>query len=248
MVEVRWMCRIVRFPVFLATSSLFWVALAEKLIQVHHRPTRVTFLTIATHEPFFVFFLFQLKPQPQPQQQQDNKTHKTRNNIHTRRMSQRIAIGSTVVLGVSAVVMGFTPPTSLVVTRQTDSATATATSTTALGVVVDPTTISKKDYEAIKGDVIPEEEMMKIWEAESPFLYHKHVDVIQDIAPIADEMVDKIVSTRIVSKERERETDACSRLCVFFLACFLSHSLFDELGCFLVGGKRGKKQKAWIIV
>jgi hypothetical protein len=65
------------------------------------------------------------------------------------------------------------------------------TRTAALNVAVDPTTISKKDYEDICGVSFDNiHERLK----STKFLYPKHVEVIEDIAPIASEMVDELVS------------------------------------------------------
>lgn len=62
----------------------------------------------------------------------------------------------------------------------------------ALNVVVDPTTITKKEYEDICGDVFTEDEMMKRLEKTS-YLYPKHVEVIEDLGSIAEEMTDSIL-------------------------------------------------------
>jgi hypothetical protein len=65
---------------------------------------------------------------------------------------------------------------------------------TALGMVaVDPTTVTKKEYEDICGIHFTEDMLQKRLEATN-FLYPKHVEVINDIAPIAAEMVDDVVS------------------------------------------------------
>lgn len=67
--------------------------------------------------------------------------------------------------------------------------------TTALRVAVDPTVISKKEYEDICGTSFDQETMEQRLRRTN-FLYPKHVEVIEDIAPIADAMVDEIVSLR----------------------------------------------------
>ena len=66
-------------------------------------------------------------------------------------------------------------------------------SVTSLSVAVDPTTVSKKEFEDICGLHFTEEEMTLRLQRTS-YLYPKHVEVIEDIAPIADEMVNDIVS------------------------------------------------------
>jgi hypothetical protein len=65
----------------------------------------------------------------------------------------------------------------------------------ALNVAVDPTVVTKKEYEDVCGVVFSEEEMSKRLERTS-YLYPKHVEVVEDLSPIAGQMVDKIVSSR----------------------------------------------------
>ena len=68
---------------------------------------------------------------------------------------------------------------------------------TALGMVaVDPTTVTKKEYEDICGIHFTEDMLEKRLEATN-FLYPKHVEVIDDIAPIAAKMVDDVVSLEV---------------------------------------------------
>jgi hypothetical protein len=67
-------------------------------------------------------------------------------------------------------------------------------SPSALHVAVDPTTVTKKEYEDICG-VSFDEQSMEERLKRTAFLYPKHVEVIEDIAPIADKMVDDIVSS-----------------------------------------------------
>jgi hypothetical protein len=62
-----------------------------------------------------------------------------------------------------------------------------------LGVAVDPAVVTKKEFADICGVEFTAEEMNKRLERTS-FLYPKHVEVIEDIAPIANEAVDDIVS------------------------------------------------------
>jgi hypothetical protein len=64
----------------------------------------------------------------------------------------------------------------------------------ALKVAVDPSTITKKEYEDICGVSFDEQTLEQRLKRTS-FLYPKHVEVIEDIAPIAGAMVDDIVST-----------------------------------------------------
>ena len=60
-------------------------------------------------------------------------------------------------------------------------------------VAVDPTTVTKKEYEDICGVSFDDEALSKRLQATN-YLYPKHVEVIEDIAPIAGEMVDSVVS------------------------------------------------------
>ena len=94
---------------------------------------------------------------------------------------------STVALGFSmaaSAAMAFSPSTSFSPSR----------SSSALHVAVDPTTVTKKEYEDICGVTFDQESMEQRLQRTS-FLYPKHVEVIEDIAPIADKMVDDIVSS-----------------------------------------------------
>jgi acyl-[acyl-carrier-protein] desaturase len=68
-------------------------------------------------------------------------------------------------------------------------------STTALmsSTIVDPSTLSKKDYQDICGVSFNSDELITQRLHHTTYLYPKHVEVIQDIEPIANEQVDKIV-------------------------------------------------------
>jgi len=83
--------------------------------------------------------------------------------------------------GVITSALAFTPPISL--TRRGNSQ---------LNVATDPTTITKKEYADICGDVFTEEEMHRRLEKHE-YLYPKHVEVIQDLEPIAAVMTDEIL-------------------------------------------------------
>jgi len=63
---------------------------------------------------------------------------------------------------------------------------------TSLKVVVDPTTITNKEYEDICG-VTFDSETLEQRLTRTSYLYPKHVEVIEDIAPIAGAMVDEIL-------------------------------------------------------
>ena len=64
---------------------------------------------------------------------------------------------------------------------------------TSLSVATDPSTVTKKEYEDICGVSFDQQSLEERLKATN-FLYPKHVEVIEDIAPIANEMVDEIVS------------------------------------------------------
>ena len=107
---------------------------------------------------------------------------------------------STVALGLTlaSAAMAFAP-----------SPLTSSTRGSALKVAVDPTTVTKKEYEDICGVSFDTETLEQRLKRTS-FLYPKHVEVIEDIAPIADEMVDNIVSTCEVTMS-----------CVWIIAIFL---------------------------
>ena len=65
-------------------------------------------------------------------------------------------------------------------------------------VAVDPSTLTKKDYDDIIGASFDDKTMFERLEKQT-YLYPKHVEVINDIAPIAGAMVDEIVSEPIVA-------------------------------------------------
>lgn len=96
-----------------------------------------------------------------------------------------MAPSTTMALGLTmaSAVMGFSPMIQSRTSRVASSA---------LNVAVDPTVASKKEYEDVCGVAFDTESLEKRLERTS-FLYPKHVEVIEDIAPIADEMVDTVV-------------------------------------------------------
>lgn len=95
-------------------------------------------------------------------------------------LSKKLTFGSMMASTIS-LVTAFQPPS------------VNLHSKTALHVAVDPTTVSKKEYEDICGVAFDEDGLMKRLHSTS-YLYPKHVEVIEDIAPIAGEMVDSVVS------------------------------------------------------
>ena len=63
----------------------------------------------------------------------------------------------------------------------------------ALKVAVDPSTITNKEYEDICGVSFSEKNLQERLKS-TKYLYPKHVEVIEDIGPLAGRMVDEIVS------------------------------------------------------
>jgi hypothetical protein len=84
-------------------------------------------------------------------------------------------------------VMAFQPITTPVTPRSSQFA-----SSTVLKVAVDPTVVTKKEYEDICGVSFDQETMAQRLRRTN-FLYPKHVEVVEDIGPIAGAMVDDIV-------------------------------------------------------
>jgi len=89
---------------------------------------------------------------------------------------------SAATMMVASSVMAFQSPSFL--TRQSRS--------TALNVAVDPETVTKKEFQDICGVDFDSETLEKRLSRTS-YLYPKHVEVIEDLAPIADAMVDDIL-------------------------------------------------------
>lgn len=58
---------------------------------------------------------------------------------------------------------------------------------------VDPTVVTKKEYQDICGVDFDDSTMAERLE-KTAYLYPKHVEVIEDFAPMVDKMVDEIVS------------------------------------------------------
>jgi hypothetical protein len=98
--------------------------------------------------------------------------------------NKRLVFGSIVASAVSTV-MGFQPISVL--------SQAASRSSSLRMVAVDPSTVTKKEYEDICG-VSFGAEGLESRLARTSYLYPKHVEVIEDIAPIAAQMVDEVVS------------------------------------------------------
>jgi hypothetical protein len=97
--------------------------------------------------------------------------------------SRSFAIGTILASAVSAA-SAFTPPA---------IKTKSRTISSSLNVATDPTFVTKQEYQDICGVSFDENMLFKRLESTS-YLYPKHVEVIQDIAPIAGAMVDEVVS------------------------------------------------------
>jgi len=129
--------------------------------------------------------------------------------------NKKIAFGSVFVTTLS-VVMGFQTPS---VVRSPK---------TALKVAVDPSTVTKKDYEDICGVSFDDDALMKRLKATN-YLYPKHVEVIEDIAPIAGEMVDDVVS--LVASNTSLVIGEGLLVDCFHLVCYCLcrlHSIFPD--------------------
>ena len=71
--------------------------------------------------------------------------------------------------------------------------TRSSSLSTQLGATVDPTVVTKKEYQDICG-VDFDDSTLASRLAKTAYLYPKHVEVIDDFAPLVDKMVDEIVS------------------------------------------------------
>ena len=78
------------------------------------------------------------------------------------------------------------------------SSSSSSSSLTALSATVDPTVVTKKEYQDICG-VDFNDSTLADRLARTAYLYPKHVEVIDDFAPMVDRMVDEIVSAAAFS-------------------------------------------------
>jgi len=79
-----------------------------------------------------------------------------------------------------------------------------ASTTTSLMVAVDPTTVTSKELDDIVGADFDKDSMNKRFSTNT-YLYPKHVEVIEDIAPIAEAMVNEIVSTVTIVIDKKKQ-------------------------------------------
>lgn len=94
----------------------------------------------------------------------------------------------------------------------------------ALKATVDPSTVTKKEYEDICGVSFDDESLEKRLERTS-FLYPKHVEVVEDLAPMVDEMVDNIVSVKHISLHSLNDTIRVMKnqnCWLSFIICFIA--------------------------
>jgi hypothetical protein len=77
--------------------------------------------------------------------------------------------------------------------RSSSSSSSSSSLPTALSAKVDPTVLTKKEYQDICG-VNFNDSTLADRLARTAYLYPKHVEVIEDFAPMVDRMVDEIVS------------------------------------------------------
>jgi hypothetical protein len=103
----------------------------------------------------------------------------------TQIMFNKLAVASIL----SSTASAFTLPTSR-------TSTPTSSSTT-LKSTVDPSVVTKKEYQDICGVEFDDANLASRLQKTS-YLYPKHVEVIEDFAPLVDKMVDEIVSFIVV--------------------------------------------------
>jgi len=90
-------------------------------------------------------------------------------------------------------------------------------------VAVDPSTVTKKEYEDICGVSFNDQSLQDRLKS-TKFLYPKHVEVVEDIGPIAGKMVDEIVSIGGVQTVRMHRTARH----VFFVESLLATHLLPR--------------------
>ena len=96
-------------------------------------------------------------------------------------------------------------PTMIIPSAATSSSSSSALSMS----TVDPTVITKKEYQDICGVDFSDATLAERL-ARTAYLYPKHVEVIDDFAPLVDKMVDEIVSVVLI---------ICTKLFSLYLVC-----------------------------
>ena len=89
---------------------------------------------------------------------------------------------------ISVPASAFAPPAA-----RTTASVASASTSTSLQSTVDPSVVTKTEYQDICG-VDFDDDSLEQRLTRTKFLYPKHVEVIEDLAPIAGKMVDDVVS------------------------------------------------------
>lgn len=108
--------------------------------------------------------------------------------------STRTAALAAVLSSASSVVAAFTNP------AVTSSATSKKT-TTSIYSTVDPSVVTKKEYQDICG-VDFDDRTLTDRLKKTAYLYPKHVEVIEDFEPLVNKMVDDIVSRELLNARR----------------------------------------------
>ena len=98
-----------------------------------------------------------------------------------------------VLSSVSSVASAFTTPSSSAATATTRAGKTQLYST------VDPTVVTKKEYQDICG-VDFDDNALTDRLKKTAYLYPKHVEVIEDFEPLVNKMVDDIVSSSLLLK------------------------------------------------
>ena len=112
------------------------------------------------------------------------------------------------------------------------SSSSSSSSLTALSATVDPTVVTKKEYQDICG-VDFNDSALADRLARNPYLYPKHFEVINDFTPMVNKMVDEIVSAAtLLSVEITRENVWCTKMAALFdlsvsWSCQLDYSPLD---------------------
>lgn len=108
--------------------------------------------------------------------------------------STRTAALAAILSSASSLVAAFTNPavTSSVATTKKSTASTTSTSTSIYS-TVDPSVVTKKEYQDICG-VDFDDRTLSDRLKKTSYLYPKHVEVIEDFEPLVNKMVDDIVS------------------------------------------------------
>lgn len=102
---------------------------------------------------------------------------------------------------------------------------------TARGAVVDPTTITNKEYEDICGVNFGEQSLEERL-VRTSYLYPKHVEVVEDLAPMVDIMVDEVVSSVVSVGQSELvcSVQIYSVIRQKYTFAFLASQLHSNLG------------------